>query len=180
MVNVAPEYRFVSGMPSFERGRQDERLERRARLTTGIVSGRVVLTRVAELAPADDRSHEARRGLDGDERHLQVRVVVAHRLGDFVFGRLLHLRVERRLDREAALVEHRAVVGHAAGQVLLEPLLHVLREPRLAALLLLRRIHHRRRSGRVTVHLQPHRFRRGGIVGRLVDASLREHLVEHQ
>ena len=93
--------------PALQRGGEDDRLERRARLTPRL--GRANVARRAEVASADQRPDLARHRVERDETAFEIARCLArlHDLGDAVGDRLLrralHLGVVAGVDAQAAL-----------------------------------------------------------------------------
>jgi hypothetical protein len=73
---------------ALERGRKEQRLERRAGLTAA--PDRPVELRLAEVPPPDEREDIARLRIDRDQRSLQIRRIEApETVRDRTFGQIL-------------------------------------------------------------------------------------------
>ena len=103
-----------------ERGRKEERLERRSGLPPA-ADGAIEL-RLPEIAAADEREDVAGARIDGDERRLQLRLVEpAQPVRHGALGRVLQLRHERR----AHLPVRRMIAAELVAELLAQELLRV-------------------------------------------------------
>ena len=152
-------------MPGAQRLGEHERLERGAGLALAL--GREVERRLRVVVAADHRAHLA--GLVLDRHHRRARAgLVREPVADRGRGRLLDLRVERRLDGEAA--GEGAPGAELAAAELVDDLLL---DPRGEVGVL--RVLARRRDVRARGQALGH----GLVVLRLGDEPLLEHAVEH-
>ncbi len=107
-------------VPTRERRRVQERLERRAGLPPA--APRAVELRFAEVAAADHRENVPRGGIDGHERRLQAAIAEpAQTVVDRALRRVLQLRDERRLH----LPVGRMVAAEPIAELLAQELLRV-------------------------------------------------------